>query len=510
MNSRSQPRMWSQSLLDIDAKRRLSDAAKPTVAGKRGGAQSRFEVTWLSDMLTPDRNSFSVIRLVMALAVLVSHAVFLTTGKVELEPLYRWTGYTLGQHGVQVFFILSGILVAQSLFQSRSVRDYAIARGLRIFPALIVCVLLTALALGPWLTELPAWLYLRDSWTAAYIVKTIGLWTGSAELPALFQDNTVPRAVNTSVWTLKYEVLCYAILAAGGFLVLHIKAWRSTAAVLAAVWLVAALAVPAGIAAHDGPKSMLHVLHYFTIFFGTGVLAYAARHYIPIHAAVLIPLGAMFWLAIGTRVAVPAMAVSLGYLALWLATFRFGSLRAFTNRNDYSYATYLYHFPVAQALLLVAPGMHVLPLIGLTHAGAMCKSRSARRWWRLKKSSSATFNAESPPVVSVTKPRASAIYMNCTRSSEITPAARSEASGGSARCWPRYCASSVVWLTRSKTSVVRAASFCAVRSPRARIPASSVRYSWRNARAASKPSSLPRGIHRHGGWLVVRIPTEVR
>ena len=366
MNSRSQPRMWSQSLLDIDAKRRLSDAAKPTVAGKRGGAQSRFEVTWLSDMLTPDRNSFSVIRLVMALAVLVSHAVFLTTGKVELEPLYRWTGYTLGQHGVQVFFILSGILVAQSLFQSRSVRDYAIARGLRIFPALIVCVLLTAMGLGLWLTELPAWLYLRDSWTASYIVKTIGLWTGSAELPALFQDNTVPRAVNTSVWTLKYEVLCYAILAACGFLVLQIKAWRSTAAVLAAVWLVAALAVPAGIAAHDGPKSMLHVLHYFTIFFGTGVLAYAARHYIPIHAAVLIPLGAMFWLAIGTRVAVPAMAVSLGYLALWLATFRFGSLRAFTNRNDYSYATYLYHMPVAQAALHLAPGMHLAPLIGFT------------------------------------------------------------------------------------------------------------------------------------------------
>ena len=171
-------------------------------------------VTWLGDMLTPERNSFGVIRLVMALAVLVSHAVFLTTGRVELEPLYRWTGYSLGQHGVQVFFILSGILVAQSLFKSGSVRDYAIARGLRVFPALIVCVLLTALVLGPMLSELPLWLYLRDTWTFTYIAKTISLSTGSAELPALFQDNIVPRAVNTSVWTLKYEVLCYAILAA--------------------------------------------------------------------------------------------------------------------------------------------------------------------------------------------------------------------------------------------------------------------------------------------------------
>lgn len=327
---------------------------------------SHWRVTWLGDMLTPERNSFGVIRLVMALAVLVSHAVFLTTGRVELEPLYRWTGYTLGQHGVQVFFVLSGILVAQSLFKSQSVRDYAIARGLRIFPALIVCVLLTALVLGPVLSELPLWLYLRDTWTFVYIAKTIALWTGSAELPALFQDNVVPRAVNTSVWTLKYEVLCYAILAACGWLVLRLKAWRATAAVLASLWLISVLVVPAGIAAQDGPKSMLYVLHYFTIFFGVGVLAYVGRLYIPVHGALLMPLGGVFWLAIGTRVAVPAMAVFLGYLAIWAATFRFGALREFTNRIDYSYATYLYHMPVAQAALALAPGMHVVPLIGVT------------------------------------------------------------------------------------------------------------------------------------------------
>ena len=356
--------MGRHSIGDLDARRRLAEAANPPTELTRD--QRRFAVTWLGDMLTAERNSLGVIRLGLALAVLISHAVFLATGKAELEPLYRWTGYTLGQHAVQVFFILSGILVAQSLFQSRSVRDYAIARGLRIFPALAVCVLLTALVLGPWLSELPAWLYLRDSWTAAYIIKTIGLWTGSAELPGLFQDNVVPRAVNTSVWTLKYEVLCYVIFAGAGVLVLKAQAWRATAAALIAIWLIAAFAVPAGISALDGPKSMLHVLHYFTIFFGTGVVAYAARRYIPVHGALLVPLAALLWFAIGTRFAVPAMSIALGYGALWLATFRFGGLRAFTNRNDYSYATYLYHMPVAQAALALVPGMHVAPLIGFT------------------------------------------------------------------------------------------------------------------------------------------------
>ncbi len=374
---RSLPRMSGRSTLDINARRirdisasRIRDGATRLAATgvTTAAAQARQarQVTWLADMLTPDRNSFGVLRLAMALLVLVSHAVFLTTGKVELEPLTRWTGYSLGQHGVQVFFILSGILVAQSLFQSRSVQDYGLARALRIFPALGVCVLLTALILGPMVTALTAPTYLADKLTASYIVKTLSLSTGSAELPMVFANNPVSGAVNTSVWTLKYEVLCYVILALVGLVLLRLKAWRSTVAALAGIWLLLALVVPSGISAADGNRSMLQVLHYFSIFFGTGVLAYAARRWIPVHAAVLLPLGALLWMAIGTRVAVPVMALSLGYAAIWLSTFRFGPLRAYTNANDYSYATYLYHYPVAQAVLSVAPAMHVVPLIGLT------------------------------------------------------------------------------------------------------------------------------------------------
>ncbi len=372
MNTRSLPRMSGQSALDIDARRIRDRAVRKASAGSKIVASATStrspigQVAWFADMLTPDKNSFGVLRLAMALLVLVSHAVFLTTGKVSMEPLYAWTGYTLGQHGVQVFFILSGVLVAQSLFLSRSVADYTLARALRIFPALAVCVLLTAMALGPLLSELPAAIYLRDQWTASYIVKTLSLWTGSAELPGLFQNNIVPRAVNTSVWTLKYEALCYGLFALVGLVLLHMKAWRQAAMIAAFAWLMFALAVPSGISAAQGPRSMLHVLHYFTIFFGTGVLAYAARQWIPVHAAVLLPLGALFWMAIDTRFAVPAMALFLGYASIWLATFRFGPLRAFTNGNDYSYAAYLYHYPVAQAILHFAPNMHVVPLIGLT------------------------------------------------------------------------------------------------------------------------------------------------
>lgn len=318
---------------------------------------------WFSDMLVPERNSFGVLRLLMALAVLISHAVFLATGQNTAEPLYGWTGYTLGQHGVQVFFFLSGILVTQSLVKSESVRDYAIARGLRIFPALIVCVLLTAVVLGPWLSSMPAIAYLKDKAVAAYIIKTVSLMSGSAPLPGLFEGapGAAKGAVNTSLWTLKYEVLCYVALAAIGWIAIRFKAYREVAAVAIAGWLALVLTQRVGIEI-GSQKSAFEVFRYFALLFGAGAIAFTLNRWIPVHGLVLVLLGGVMAAAIGTRFAEPAMAVTLGYGALWLATFDFWGLRGYTNHSDYSYGTYIYGMPVSQALLHFVPGMSAVAL----------------------------------------------------------------------------------------------------------------------------------------------------
>lgn len=322
---------------------------------------------WLSDMLVPERNSFGVLRLAMALAVLVSHAVFLVSGDHTAEPLYRWTGYTLGQHGVQVFFFLSGILVAQSLMKSESVRDYAVARALRIFPALTVCVLVTAVVIGPWLTTLPAAAYLKDKEVAAYIVKTLSLMTGSATLPGLFEASpgAAKGVVNSSLWTLKYEVLCYVALAAIGWIAIRTKAYRTVAAAAIAGWLALVASQRVGIEL-GSQKSALDIFRYFSLFFGAGAAAFVLRKWIPIHGLVLVPLAVIAALAVGTRLAEPTLAVALGYGALWLATFQFGGLRAYTNHSDYSYGIYIWGMPISQALLHFAPGLHPVSLALIT------------------------------------------------------------------------------------------------------------------------------------------------
>ena len=166
------------------------------------GTANRAKLLRLEDILAPDRNSFGAVRLSMALAVLISHCFYLLSSTSHSEPLHAWTGYTLGEYGVQVFFIVSGILVAPSLDRSRSVLDFAIGRSLRIFPALVVCVLLTALVLGPIMTACAPLGYLADAGVPRYIARTLLLTTGSAPLPGVFEDLPVARLVNLSLWTL--------------------------------------------------------------------------------------------------------------------------------------------------------------------------------------------------------------------------------------------------------------------------------------------------------------------
>ncbi len=319
----------------------------------------------LGQMLAPEQNSFGVLRLAMATAVLISHCFYLWYGTTTAEPLYKWTGYTLGQHGVQVFFFLSGVLVAQSLAQSQSVRDYAISRAFRIFPALVVCVLVTVLAIGPWLTTLDAKSYLNSSAVAAYVLKTVSLSTGSATLPGLFEATPVPNVVNSSLWTLKYEVLCYMILAGIGFVAIQSKRPALVAGTALAGWFLLMLYYRPQL---TPTAPFAQVLLYFTLFFGSGVAAYALRDSIKIsgHLAALFVLVAVW--ANKTNFHEIALTLALGYGALWLATLRFGGLRDFTNQSDYSYGVYIYGVPVTQALLTLMPSINLVSLVGFTLA----------------------------------------------------------------------------------------------------------------------------------------------
>jgi len=183
-------------------------------------------------------NNFDTLRIIAALAVVLAHSIPLTYGPTTLDILWPASHHqaTFGYVAIQVFFIISGYLITGSYLNSArpdsdfaaaaasssgrlnsarpdsdvAARRFIRARFLRLVPALIVTLFVLAFILGPVLTTLPLSSYFHSSlpYRAAF-----GL---SDHLPGVFTHNPFSSGIDGSLWTLRWEALCYlAVLLLG-------------------------------------------------------------------------------------------------------------------------------------------------------------------------------------------------------------------------------------------------------------------------------------------------------
>ena len=110
-------------------------------------------------------NNLNLLRMTAALVVLATHSFAVAIGTNEAEPFQNVLGMTLGTIAVDAFFLVSGFLVFGSLWRSQSVVDYAWARVLRIYPALLLMLLLVVFVVGPLLTTTSLYQYLTSPQT---------------------------------------------------------------------------------------------------------------------------------------------------------------------------------------------------------------------------------------------------------------------------------------------------------------------------------------------------------
>jgi peptidoglycan/LPS O-acetylase OafA/YrhL len=96
-------------------------------------------------------NSLNLVRLVLATAVIVSHAW--PIGGFGDDPAIG--DVNLGHLAVGGFFAISGYLIAQSRLVNRPAR-YAAKRAMRILPGFWVCLLVTGSGSPRWLPPAPA------------------------------------------------------------------------------------------------------------------------------------------------------------------------------------------------------------------------------------------------------------------------------------------------------------------------------------------------------------------
>ena len=306
--------------------------------------------------LARGRNGFTGLRLALALAVVVSHAFSVATGAAADEPLARVTGYTLGEHAVNGFFAVSGFLVTMSC-DRRGVRDYVIARTLRILPGLVAATLFVSLLLGAAMTRLPLTAYLHDAGLWSFVRGTLTTFKSNAALPGVFEANPY-RAPLGTVWTLKYEVLCYiGVLAAGSCGLLRGR----LPVLLLVAGLAVALAWVGAARGSDLPKGLETALRLPLIFSAGGGL-YLWRDRVRVSGAVIAGLALGALVLARTPAYPPLLFLGEAYGSVWLAL---GAMARglFDPKADLSYGIYLYGWPVQQSLHALWPQASGLALL---------------------------------------------------------------------------------------------------------------------------------------------------
>lgn len=317
----------------------------------------------LSSVTQGRNNNFNLIRIVAALAVLVTHSFVLSSGNPDDEPLRQTLGMTLGSIAVDVFFVTSGLLVTASLLRSESVVAFAWSRCLRIFPGLLVMLVLTVFLVGPLFATLQPASYLLDPRTHAYLIKGATLVTGILDrLPGVFESNAYPASINGSLWTMPYEVRMYVLLAVL-WAVVHKAFGLRGAQFTRAVQLLAILSGVGLVVGHFMSSRDPTFLRLFFMFFA-GAALFVSRERVRLSARFfLLALVASTVASINQHLFFVVYTVSLPYLVIYLAYVPSDAARRYNKVGDYSYGIYIYAFPVQQSLAALMPGISAMAMM---------------------------------------------------------------------------------------------------------------------------------------------------
>ncbi len=308
----------------------------------------------LAASFDPGRNNFDAIRLVAALVVVLSHSYSLTAAKWEPVSTYLHYGYG-GTLAVDVFFVISGFLIARSV-ETQDLPAYLAARVLRIIPALALVTVFETFLIAPLFFEGSRSYYFHH-----YALGHLGnilVFGEDPFIPNVFSKLPYPY-LNGSLWSLPVESLFYLLLpfllmsAAGG------RRW--------AVLLVFAASLAAGPAAHwyglddNHPGGFLFrtvsfdALAQYTSYFLAGVVAWKYRDRITLHPGGTALCLLILFAARDSLAGPLILKLCLPYLVLSIGIANGAGTRLKRSLGDLSYGVYLFGYPVINTVISLAP-----------------------------------------------------------------------------------------------------------------------------------------------------------
>ena len=154
-------------------------------------------------------NNFGFLRFFFAALVIWSHSYTLAG---QSDPVWALSGQTDGGSiAVDGFFVLSGFLITQSWLQQPILGAFAVKRLLRLVPALLVATIFGAFVIAPLGTTLPLADYLRSPGPWLHFLGVP--LARYLFIPDVFVTNPHPYLLNSPLWSLRYEILCYVLVA---------------------------------------------------------------------------------------------------------------------------------------------------------------------------------------------------------------------------------------------------------------------------------------------------------
>ncbi|OAT70318.1 acyltransferase [Mycobacteroides immunogenum] len=296
----------------------------------------------LGSAFEPRNNALNAWRLLLATEVILFHSFQLTDrlpSRAVLQLLFSV--------GVDGFFALSGFLITASWLRNPHIRDYLLARALRILPGYYIVLIVTAFVFAPLSVVIQGRspLDILGSFAPVdYVLKNIALLQLQFDVAGTPLHVLYPGRWNGSLWSLIFEVACYLAVAALGVLGLAHRRWVSPVILVLATF--GALALPP--LTVPGLWTLPQLAVRTAIMFAAGAVLYHWRDVIPAK-----------WSLVAVSVAVVLASSMLpdyrvvAALPLAYAVVVSGVLiknERLNLKTDLSYGVYVYAFPIQQLL----------------------------------------------------------------------------------------------------------------------------------------------------------------
>lgn len=313
------------------------------------------EIT-LEEKYDRKNNVFDYIRILLAIFVIVAHSypIFFGIGSSDIITSKLLKTESLGGIAVIGFFVLSGFMITQSILHCRNMKEFILKRIIRLFPALIVMLLLTIFVLGPMVYDGNLSDYFKNGSVWKYLGQNINLFGNTAyAIDGVFTNNPYPAAINGSLWTLKHEFILYIVLMI--LSMCTVLKNRKTMLVLTAVSIITyVLSIPLSpIFNHMSYIGVIMEINEFVklaMYFFIGSSIYLYRDKIKMSFPYFILAVIILLVGVSLNATKYVLIMTMPYIIMYLGTFKIKK-DILKKVGDFSYGMYIYAFPIQQLLV---------------------------------------------------------------------------------------------------------------------------------------------------------------